>query len=597
MQGILEKLRRDARENPNRAVYNFLDCETEPFGQNVVTMGQLHARATDIAADLKRKGAKRGDRAIILSMQDAGTVYAIFGCMLAGVVFTVIPPPIDAGKFARFVSVLKSCGPRFLISNEGMERSSDTKVTAPLLRKAFFQAVALRRVYTDRTERYEGPEIFCGYGADDLVYLQYTSGSTSEPKGVMVSYGNLTACIDQCRELFDFTVGNHNIASWVPFYHNIGLIAALFIPLIPDHGVSYLIPTLQFLAKPTVWLKVLSDFRVNITAAPNSAYDVCTRLIGEEDAKHYDLSHVTHLVNGSEFVNLRTVEKFCGLFHISRNAFAPGYGLSECVCIATLASGEFRSVEIDREGYAKGRFAPVPSGGKAIVGVGRVPSGMRIVAVRADGSPCGPDEIGEICLSGENVCGGYWKNPEETKRFETEIPGHPGRFYRTGDMGALYDGQLYLTGRIKEMIVVSGKNIYPSDITLLLHEQGLAPAVDAVGVFSVESEGGERPVLCAECGGETDFRSLAAEINRAVAGSFGFSFHDTVFVEAGSLPRTDNRKIKTHAIKEAYEAGRLKILYSTRRSGAEQEPPAARRRASGFPTRTASSRSAATRSR
>lgn len=110
-------------------------------------------------------------------------------------------------------------------------------------------------------------------------------------------------------------------------------------------------------------------------------------LIGEEDAKNYDLSHVTHLVNGSEFVNLRTVEKFCGLFRISPDAFAPGYGLSECVCIATLASGEFRSVEIDREGYAKGRFAPVPSDGKAIVGVGRVPSGMRIVAVRADGSP------------------------------------------------------------------------------------------------------------------------------------------------------------------------------------------------------------------
>ena len=454
MQGILEKLRRDARENPNRAVYNFLDCETEPFGQDVVTMSQLHSRATDIAADLRRKGAKRGDRAIILSMQDAGTVYAIFGCMLAGVVFTVIPPPIDEGKFARFVSVLKSCGPRFLISNEGMERASGTKVAAPLLRKAFFRAVALKRVYTDRAERYEGPEIFCDYGADDLVYLQYTSGSTSEPKGVMVSYGNLTACIDQCRELFDFTVGDHNIASWVPFYHNIGLIAALFIPLIPDHGVSYLIPTLQFLAKPTVWLRVLSDFRVNITAAPNSAYDVCTRLISEEDAKSYDLSHVTHLVNGSEFVNLRTVEKFCGLFGIAPDAFAPGYGLSECVCIATLASGEFRSVEIDRENYAKGRFIPVSSGGKAIVGVGRVPSGMRIVAVRADGAPCGPDEIGEICLSGENVCGGYWKNPEETKRFETEIPGYPGRFYRTGDMGALYDGQLYLTGRINEMLVV-----------------------------------------------------------------------------------------------------------------------------------------------
>ena len=118
---------------------------------------------------------------------------------------------------------------------------------------------------------------------------------------------------------------------------------------------------------------------------------------------------------------------------------------------------------------------------------------MRIVAVRADGSPCGPDEIGEICLSGENVCGGYWKNPEETKRFEAEIPGYPGRFYRTGDMGALYDGQLYLTGRIKEMIVVSGKNIYPSDITLLLHEQGLAPAVDAAGALHGMRRGGGLP--------------------------------------------------------------------------------------------------------
>lgn len=136
----------------------------------------------------------------------------------------------------------------------------------PLLRKAFFQAVALRRVYTDRTERYEGPEIFCGYGADDLVYLQYTSGSTSEPKGVMVSYGNLTACIDQCRELFDFTVGNHNIASWVPFYHNIGLIAALFIPLIPDHGSLLPDPDAAVSGETDRLLKVLSDFRVNITA-------------------------------------------------------------------------------------------------------------------------------------------------------------------------------------------------------------------------------------------------------------------------------------------------------------------------------------------
>lgn len=563
MQGMLEKLRRDALNMPERVVYDFLDCQSEPYAHNAVTMAQLYHRAMNMAAELKRRGAQKGDRAIIFSLQDAGTVYAIFGCMLAGVVFTVIPPPIDPGKLTRFISVLKSCGAKFLISNAAMEKTSDTDVKGPLLRRAFFQAVSLRRIYTDQLPEYDGPELFCEHQPDDLLYLQYTSGSTSDPKGVMVTYGALNACIDQCKLHFDFTVGDHNLASWVPFYHAIGLLLSLFLPLIADHGIAYLIPTLQFIARPTIWLKIMSDYRINITGAPNSAYDICSQLISKEAAGEYDLSHVTHLINGSEFVHIRTVDRFCELFGLSKDVFAVGYGLSECVCVATLGSNDFRCITIDPAAYAEGRFVPSEHGGKAIVGVGRPTPEMTVLAVRPDGSPCAAGEIGEIYISGPSVCVGYWKTPEETQRFSATVKGLPGTFYRTGDMGVMHDGTLFLTGRCKEMIVIGGRNIYPGDITLLLHEQGLELPGDAIAVFALSTEGGEKPVLCAECGNGADFPALAAQINHIAADGLGFSFYNVAFVAIGALPRTDNRKLKTLAVRDAYEENRLPLLFST----------------------------------
>ncbi|MDO5425273.1 MAG: thioester reductase domain-containing protein [Eubacteriales bacterium] len=584
MDGILELFHRRASETPKRVLYNFLDCETAPFGENRVTVREAWKRSEAIAAELKAKGAKKGDRAIILSMQDAGTVYAVWGCMMIGVVFTLIPPPLDEGKLNRFASVLKSCGPKFLISNEGLEKTSETNASGALMRQAFFQVVALKRIYTDKVKPYHGPELLCTHEGDDLLYLQYTSGSTSAPKGVMVTYQNLMSCIDLCLEIFDFQKKKQVLASWVPFYHNIGLVVSIFMQCIANDGYTCFIPTLQFLQNPSIWLETMSQYHATITAAPNSAYELCTRLFTEEEACQYDLSSMTHFINGSEFVDAYTIDKFCRLFHVSPDAFAPGYGLSECVCVATLSSRDFRQVKIDLDAYYNRRLEPTEQGEKTIVSVGRPAIDLKVVAIREDGTPCEPGEIGEICLRGSNVCGGYWKNPEESRSFETKIPGYKGKFYRTGDMGAMHDGQLYLTGRIKEMLVIGGKNIFPSDITLALQKEGVALAMNGLALFSIQQSGNERAVLCAESEPDADFHGLAAQVNKIVSHVFGFSFMDIVFVKKNTLPRTDNQKIKTLAAKSAYEREKLEVLFSTLKHGAaaaeaKMEPAAHRKKA------------------
>lgn len=571
MDSVLEYLYRGVESSPERCVFNFLDCSREPFGMQQISVKQLYEKSCDMAATLRKRGAKKGDRAIIFSMQDAGTVYAILGCMMEKVVFTVIPPPIDEAKLSRFISALKSCNPKFLISNYALEQESKSDFTKTLLKRAFLQVIALKRIYTDKIVIQEKYTPVRTYQKDDLVYLQYTSGSTSEPKGVMVTNENLLSCLNQCRVVLDFT-HDYNLASWVPFYHNIGLIITIFIPLLAETGTAYFIPTLQFLQKPTVWLKTISDFKINATVAPNSAYEVCTKLVSREEAKHYDLSHTTLLINGSEFVYAQTIEKFCNLFNISQQAFAAGYGLSECVCVATISPMAYKCQKIDVEAYLAGQFIPTENKNhKSVVSLGKPLSKLSVLAVKEDGSLCVGNEIGEIYIRGDSVCRGYWKNFVETKRFHTTIKGVEGLFYRTGDMGIVFEGSLYLTGRLTEMIIVNGKNIFPSDLSLLLQQQCPMLQKENVCVFSIQAANREEPVLCLESEKVT-FAPLVRDINRAVAQVYNFSFSDIVFVQKNTFPRTDNRKIKINIIKQLYEQNKLNVLYSTKTSHIKEDP-------------------------
>lgn len=590
MKGIIDILKDRVTESPDRIIYNFLDYSAgqstpqpadRPAGQEI-TLKMIFDNAKALAAELLAKGAKRGDRVVILSMQDPGTLYAVYGAMMAGTVFTVIPPPIDEGKVQRFISVVKSCKPKFVISNYTLEQEQHTHVHTQqaqvdvkkrLIRDALLPALRLKRIYTDRLPAVTRDIPIYSAAWDQVVYLQYTSGSTSDPKGVMVTLENLMTNISQVMDVYDFSTGN-SLAMWVPFFHNLGLLFGFFLPLMALEGTTYFLPTLQFLQKPTLWLRVLAEFNVNITAGPNSAYAVFEHILGPQEAAAYDLSHVTHFINGSEFVDPATIRNFTRLFSVSPNAFTPGYGLAENVCLATEASRNYQTLWVDAEALRRNRFVPCAQGeGKEMVSLGKPVKGLTMVAVDPEsGKPCEDGQIGEIYIQGDSVCKGYWENTKDNENFRARVEGLGGYFYKTGDLGIIYRGNFYMTGRIKEVIIVNGHNVYPADIRTVLQKHIPALSMDSAVFFPVEANKQEAVAICLETDKVSlDFASLASQINHVTAKYFEFSFYDVVIVTKNSLPRTDNRKIRTHKVRELYLQGLPQVLFSTRENASARK--------------------------
>jgi len=611
MKGIIDILRERVKDYPDRKIYNFLDYSSDQPADHEITTKMLFDNAKALAGELLAKGAKKGDRVVILSLQDPGTLYAVYGAMMAGTLFTIIPPPIDEGKVQRFISVVKSCKPKFLISNYALEHTqhSEIDVKKRLAKEAFLPALGLKRIYTDRLPIRS--DEFPIHAADpgEVVYLQYTSGSTSDPKGVMVTMKNLMTNIAQVMDVYDFSTGN-NLGMWIPFFHNLGLLIGIYLPVMALEGTAYFLPTLQFLQKPTLWLSMLARYKINITAGPNSAYAVFQHILNSRSAAEFDLSHVNLFINGSEFVDPLTIKNFAELFAVRSDAFAPGYGLAENVCLATVAHRDYRTVRIHADALRKNRFVPceheegkngfvpceheegkngfVPCEhgegknrfdpcehreGKEIVSLGKPVKGLTMVAVDPEsGKPCEEGRIGEIYIQGDSVSQGYWGNVKDNENFRARVEGLQGEFYKTGDMGIIHRGNFYMTGRIKELIVVNGHNVYPGDIRSVLQKNIPAVPMGSAVFFPVEANKQEAVAVCLEADNvNLEFASIASRINHVMAGHFEFSFYDVVFVKKDSLPRTDNRKIRTHKVREHYLQGKLEVLFSSRNNASARQ--------------------------
>lgn len=288
-----------------------------------------------------------------------------------------------------------------------------------------------------------------------------------------------------------------------------------------------------------------------------------------EEAAKYPLTQVTHFMNGSEFISAKTVEKFSRMFRLSPNAMAPGYGLAENVCLATFASQDYRTLKLDYEAYQKNCAVLVTEEKegeqvKEIVSVGAPVKDLNLVIANPKTKKPYPDlHIGEIFISGDSVANGYWGNLKENANFRVRLEGYDRNFYKTGDLGFLYEGHLYITGRIKEMLIINGHNIFPSDLQALIIQKVPALATTAFGFFSTNDGDKEHVIAVVESTPEEDFQKRVGQINAAVSERFGFSFYDIIFVPRSAIPRTDNGKLQMLKARDLYQQGKLQLLHSS----------------------------------
>lgn len=570
-QNLIELLERRARSSPQKIAYTFLNFGKDGYKEVNLTYQDVYDNARAVAVSLKKCGLNKGDRVIIFSSQTYDNVYSVFGSIFAGAIFMLIPPPMDESKKIRFNSVLESSRAKFILCNNMMEHmlgqaamggkimAGDAGTTA-----GFFNVEKCKK----EADEWEKPDIT----EDTPVCLQYSSGSTNSPKGVVITHGNFIGNMESLTTFLGEDIPQ-TLVSWAPIFHNMGLSALVFANAY-FNARSVIMSPAAFMENPLNWLKAVSDYKGELILAPNSSYEFCTRVIDDRDLENIDLSTVKYAVNGSEPIHFNTLQSFADKFEkcgFKLSAFCPGYGLAEATCFAAAVKSGLKHRWIDYESMRKRLFvesADENAPRKQMVSVGKPLNGTKIIAVNYDtGELCKENEIGELWIQGPSVAVGYWKLDEETgEAFQGVIENHEGYFLKTGDLGAVYQGEVYIAGRLKELIIINGHNIVPQDIAITIKENVALLRTSTIVSFAVNADSKERFVTCVEVPGSIhpDYAALADSISKSLYSVYEFSPYDIVFVKEGSLPRTDNKKIRILKAKEFYEAKKLETIYCTR---------------------------------
>ncbi len=566
-----------ANEKPDRTAYVFLQDGENESGR--LTFAELNRRARVIAARLQRMGMA-GKRALLLYPPGLDYIEGFFGCLYAGVVAVPASLPTRRQK-PRLLAVINDAAPAVMMTTtdiaakirdelaSGSDAYVATKVSsrdvgvAPTIPNPVW--LATDRPEAESTERWIKPEL----SLESLAFLQYTSGSTGDPKGVMVSHGNLMANQAAIKQGFGHTE-NTTVVGWLPLYHDMGLIGNLLQPLYLG-ATAVLMPPMAFLEKPVRWLKAISNYRANTSGGPNFAYDLCCRKVAAEQMQALDLSAWTLAFNGSEPVRAVTLERFAEKFAgcgFRRESFFPCYGLAE----ATLyVSGE----KLPSAGYAK---CPEEKPQVRRVSCGATSDHHEIRIVDPEtGSPCQDVCIGEVWVAGPSIAQGYWNRQEASEQtFRARLAEKPGMdrsmidsnaqsFLRTGDLGYLDNGRLYITGRIKDLIIIRGRNFYPQDIEQALTGEIPALVPDSCVAFSINRESEEQLIVAAEITRAAmrsgDYEVITAAMRKLLAEVCELAAAELVLVQAGAVPKTSSGKIRRQPCKQMYLENSLPVLF------------------------------------
>lgn len=561
---LVELLRWRADHQANRRLFTFLqDGEREEIH---LTFGELDRQAKAIAALLQKQGVL-GQRALLLFPPGLDYIAAFFGCLYAGVIAVPVYPP----KLTRLDRSL----PRLqaIINNA---QPSVALTTTPILSMAenfLAQAPnfqALRWMATDTV----GVEMAADWyppsiERDSLAFLQYTSGSTAVPKGVMVSHYNLLHNEALIQRAFEITPDDVGVG-WLPLYHDMGLIGTVLQPIYSGFPCILMSP-LDFLQKPMRWLQAISHYRATVSGGPNFAYDLCVRKITPEQRAAIDLRSWRVALNGAEPIRPDTIEQFRSTFEpvgFRRETFFPCYGLAEATLF--VSGGPVSTPPVIRTlqaGSLENKLA-VPAhqddeNPRTLVGCGQVWAEQHLLIVNPETkTKCSSDQIGEVWIAGSSVAHGYWQKPEDsTHTFCAYLAdAGEGPFLRTGDLGFLQEGELFIVSRLKDLIIIRGRNHAPQDIELTVEKSHPALRQGCGVAFSVEVASEERLVVVQEVKRQhldVDISIVATVIRQSVAANHELQVHEVVLLKPGGVPKTSSGKLQRRACRVDYLDGNL----------------------------------------
>jgi len=548
MTGVVDAL--DACEGFRETGFTFAGARGA--GEDLfLSFHDVRLAAQQRAAHFLAQGVVRGDRIALVVPEGEHFIPAFLGGLWMGAIPVPLYPPLSLGKLDAFmdalVTILNVARPKALVTTERV---------AKILWSAVGRIPSLEKVIIaeDLQREPAGTTLppAATFAAEDLAFLQFTSGSTALPKGVMVTHGSLAANCNAIVGCLAVDVKNDVAVSWLPLYHDMGLIGLVLAPVFLRIPTVF-IPTLSFIKNATIWMETIHKYKGTLTFAPNFAYALVTKRAREEQLARWDLSRMRVFGCGAEPINPETMRAFVEKFAaagVKPTALLPCYGMAEAtLAISFIGLDEPLKVDrIDSERYHSDKKA-APGKGLEVVNCGRVIPGHEVSIQDEDGRLLPERSVGEICVRGPSITKGYWDSPEATREAGF------GGWLKTGDLGYLATGEVHVSGRIKDILIVNGRNYYPQRIEWLVDELPGVRKGSAV-VFTRPGAASEEIVVAAETR-ERDEVALKATIMTRVNEEFSLSVSDVALVPPGALPKTSSGKLQRRKTRDQYLTGKL----------------------------------------
>ncbi len=567
-----------AMRDPDRAALVFLEDGEVEAGR--LTRAQMHLQAMRVAESLRERGLV-GERVLLAFHSSIDYVVAFLGCLYAGVIAVPVYPPRQNWHSRRLVAIARDAGAGLVLTSDALCAEVRERLNAA--DGVSLDTLGLGALSADAGEGWINEAV----RPDELAYLQYTSGSTGDPKGVMITHTNLATNAQFIAQSAGLQ-GGTSFVSWLPIYHDMGLVAGIVLPLMLG-ATAVFMPPAAFVQQPLCWLKAIDTYRGEFSAAPNFAFDLCVARVSAEQAAQLDLSSWRVALNGAEPIWASTIDAFNERFAASRANPAltsGGYGMAEATLVVTIGALDELSprLVVDKTALAADRIVlagPQAEGTSTFVSSGHVRPGFEVCIVRPqDGKPCEAFEVGEIWVAGPCVGGGYWQRPEATEEtFRARVPGRPGvHWLRTGDLGFVHEGQLYVTGRLKDLIIVRGANHYPQDLERTAEQAHPALRLGGYSAAFTVDDGSAHPrvVIVQEVERSArktvDVAVAGRAVADAVAREHGIEVDMVVLVPPATVPKTSSGKIQRRACRASMLGGELSEIGRWERPVAKAAP-------------------------